>query len=236
MSSKREQDSDQAGGAKIQKKSSALVEAAIEFVKKELAGNDASHDWDHIDRVRKMAVRIADEENAEDKELIELAAILHDVRDWKYSGSETEGPEICGQFLRSQQYDETKLQRILDIIQNISFKNELGKTPIPVSLELSIVQDADRLDAIGAIGIARAFTFGGSRGRALWAPEQDLKVDVTKEEYLARSDDTISHFYQKLYKLKDLMKTESGRRIAEQRHQFMHAFVDQFKQEWESLS
>jgi uncharacterized protein len=204
-------------------------------VKDELKGVDSSHDYAHIERVCNLAERLAKEEGIEDIELVLLASLLHDIADWKYSGSETAGPHKAKQWLISQGY--TKADKVVAIIQGVSFKNELDATPT-IFPELSVVQDADRLDALGAIGIARAWTFGGARNRPLWCPETDPTHtrDLSKAEYVAQhganSTSTVSHFYDKLLKLKDLMKTQAGKRIAQQRHQVMEAYLAQFYAEW----
>jgi len=186
-----------------------------------------------------LSSKIAKQENVEDQELVQLAALLHDVRDYKYSGSETEGPDAAAAFLETQNYPKEKIQKIRQIIEGISFKNELKSSPLQLREkfpELAIVQDADRLDAIGAIGIGRAFTYSGKRGRAMYDPTKPPKQNITKEQYMTQGsvdNTTLNHFYEKLLLLKGMMKTESGRQMAEQRHRFMEQFLNEFYLEWE---
>eukprot|EP01116_Phalansterium_solitarium_P011823 TRINITY_DN27628_c0_g1_i1.p2 TRINITY_DN27628_c0_g1~~TRINITY_DN27628_c0_g1_i1.p2 ORF type:complete len:224 (-),score=91.72 TRINITY_DN27628_c0_g1_i1:265-936(-) len=213
-----------------------LVQKAIGFVKHELAGNDASHDWFHIERVWKLAKRIAAEEGVADVEVVELAALLHDVKDWKYSGSENAGVEAAEQFLVSQSYDAAKIATIKRIIEGVSFKNELGGKELVVFPELACVQDADRLDAIGAIGIGRTFAYAGAKGRPMHDPEHPYRPNVTKEQYMqqdAKNNTTINHFYEKLLLLKDMMKTQTGKRLAQKRHEYMEGFLQEFMLEWD---
>ncbi|KAK9803661.1 hypothetical protein WJX72_009151 [[Myrmecia] bisecta] len=215
---------------------SELATQAERFVKQELSTHDGSHDWWHVDRVRKLALELAREEGLSDdqKRTVEIAALLHDVRDWKYSGSETAGKDAVQEFLDAQGVEADLAQQILQIIAGVGFKDELARAPRQVSPELAVVQDADRLDAIGAIGIARCFTFGGRFNRMLHDPAVPPRVGLTKQQYTNRTVEqtTINHFYEKLLTLKGKMKTASGRRRAEQRHAFMEAFLKQFDAEW----
>lgn len=283
-----------------------LVVTTEQYVKKEMAGNDGSHDWHHIDRVRHLALTMAHEQRAiqakrgeailDDETLlvVELAALLHDIKDWKYSGSETAGLKAVIAFLEQQQQhmldDITKtrefaqkmtslappgavpasmdytalvgaafaaavtvsdklIRRIGNVVNNIGFKSELGadgKASADVyTMELKLVQDADRLDAIGAIGIARCFTFGGSKGRAIYDPAcpplTNGNVSITKEQYAAQNagksqTTAINHFYEKLLQLKGMMKTDPGRRRAEVRHARMQNFLDAFYSEYDGSS
>ncbi len=208
-----------------------LVENTIEFVKKTLEGAEGGHDWFHIERVFNNSKLIAKGEKS-DLEIVELGALLHDIADSKFhNGDETVGPKIASDFLRSQGASEEVIDHVIKIIENISFKggNEEQKF---TSIELDIVQDADRLDAIGAIGIARCFNYGGFKGRALYDPEIEPKLNMTKDEYKASNAPTINHFYEKLLLLKDRMNTGTGRRIAADRHAFMVKYLDQFYKEW----
>ncbi len=210
---------------------SLLVENTIEFVKKTLEGAEGGHDWFHIERVFNNSKLIAKGEKS-DLEIVELGALLHDIADSKFhNGDETVGPKIASDFLRSQGASEEVIDHVIKIIENISFKggNEEQKF---TSIELDIVQDADRLDAIGAIGIARCFNYGGFKGRALYDPEIEPKLNMTKDEYKASNAPTINHFYEKLLLLKDRMNTGTGRRIAADRHAFMVKYLDQFYKEW----
>ena len=223
-----------------------LVGASEAWVKGELGGQDGSHDWHHVDRVRRVALRLGREEGLDEAALgrVEVAALLHDVRDWKYSGSEDAGAEAVGAFLREQECDDAYVGRILRMVAHVGFKDEVGKAGMGGGLEgdveAAVLQDADRLDAIGAIGIARCFTFGGRKNRALWdGPDgPPPRVGLTKEAYMAGADETntLNHFYEKLLRLKGLMKTQAGRKVAEQRHAFMEAFLDQFRLEWDGLA
>lgn len=213
----------------------ALLEATEQFVKKEMSGNDPSHDWAHVDRVRRMALRLARAENipAERHDVIELAALLHDIRDYKYSGSLKAGEDGAREFLTSLAYDAARTEDVVSIISTIGYKREAaGRVEVP-TIEHAVVQDADRLDAIGALGIARTFSFGASRGTPFYDPCKPARLHMTTEEYVARGTDgsTIAHFAEKLFKLKDLMKTETGRSLAQARHQVMLDFVAQFHAE-----
>lgn len=220
----------------------ALVDASEAWVRGELEGNDGSHDWHHVDRVRRVALRLGREEGLDEEALgrVEVAALLHDVRDWKYSGSEVAGAEAVGEFLRGQGCTDTFVGRIQAMVAQVGFKDEVGKEGAAEGLdtEAAVLQDADRLDAIGAIGIARCFTFGGRKNRTLWDGPggPPPRVGLTKETYMAGSaahTNTLNHFYEKLLLLKGLMKTRAGRRLAEKRHAFMEAYLDQFRQEWD---
>ncbi|PNW83535.1 hypothetical protein CHLRE_05g234647v5 [Chlamydomonas reinhardtii] len=224
--------------------SPAVVAAAEAYVRKELAATDASHDFAHIQRVRANARNLAQLEglSADATCLVDLAALLHDVRDWKYSGSDGATAEAVQAFLADQGVAPDTAQRVLYIISRVGFKEELAAggaaeaPPVAVDLaqEAAIVQDADRLDAIGAIGIARCFTFGGAKHRVLHDPEVPPRDQLSKEQYMTGGEKstTINHFYEKLLKLKGLMKTPAGRRIAEQRHAFMESYLTQFHDEW----
>lgn len=219
----------------------SAINAAEQFVRQELAGMDASHDYHHIHRVRANARRLAELEGlgADGVLLVDLSALLHDVRDWKYSGNDGATSDAVDIFLRGLGMGQDTIQRVLSIIASVGFKEELA-APLasgrpPLELEAAIVQDADRLDAIGAVGIARCFTFGGAKHRVLYDPAVPPREGLTKEQYMAGAAQatTINHFYEKLLKLKDLMKTESGRQIAEQRHSFMEQYLQQFMAEWD---
>ncbi|CAL8469213.1 g8754 [Coccomyxa elongata] len=203
-------------------------------------GPDASHDWWHIERVRNLALSLADQENLEaaSREIVEHAALLHDVADWKYSGSEDTSHGAVKAFLQSQGVEQGKMAAILAIIAGIGFKDELANGCKDISKELAVVQDADRLDAIGAVGIARCFTFGGRFNRVLHDPSVKPRDSLTKQAYMDKTfqQTTINHFHEKLLKLKDMMKTESGKRMAQHRHRVMEEFVTEFYREWDGLS
>lgn len=201
------------------------------YVKKELADAEGGHDWWHIQRVRSNARLIAQSEVC-DKLVVELSALLHDIADSKFNdGNENIGPEKAEKFLKSISLDSGKTDHIVKIVRNISFKGGNFKVNFK-SKELDIVQDADRLDAIGAIGIARAFNYGGHKGRLLYHPKIKPVLNLDKEAYKNSSAPTINHFYEKLLRLKDRMNTKTGKQLAEERHQFMENFLKQFYKEW----
>lgn len=216
--------------------SEKLIQNTIEFVKKTLANAEGGHDWFHIERVYKNALLIAKNESC-NLEIIQLAALLHDIADSKFhpdasGGDETIGPKIARNFLENENVTQTTIDHVIAIIENISFKG--GKEARKFSsIELDIVQDADRLDAIGAIGIARTFNYGGFKNRVIYNPEIKPNLSMTKEEYKKNVAPTINHFYEKLLLLKDKMNTKTGRKIAQARHEFMEAFLTQFYNEWE---
>ncbi len=208
-----------------------IIKITVNFVKKELDGAEAGHDWYHIERVWKLAEHIGEKENA-NTQVVALAALLHDIADPKFhNGNETLALEISEGFLTENNVEADVIQQVLYVIQNISFKNR-AEAPKQPSLELQIVQDADRLDAIGAIGIARTFNFGGFKNNLMYDPEIQPKLNMDKEEYKKSNGTTINHFYEKLLLLKDLMNTETGKKLAEERHNYMLGFLDQFYKEW----
>lgn len=209
----------------------SIINQTAEFVRNTLADAEAGHDWWHILRVWNNAKLLARNEMV-NMPVVELAALLHDIADSKfYDGDEEIGPQIAGEFLRSLNVDEAIVSHVQSIIQNMSFKASLGEVSFH-SPELAVVQDADRLDAIGAIGIARAFTYGGFKNRELYNPNQKPNLQMTKEEYKNSQSPTINHFYEKLFLLKDKMNTETGRKIAQERHRVMEAYLEQFYAEW----
>ena len=208
-----------------------LIENTVQFVKEKLQGAEAGHDWFHIERVWKLSKKIANTEAA-NQEVVELAALLHDIADPKFhDGDESLALTVSKDFLQSQNVSDEVTSQVLFIIQNISFKNR-GEVPDILPIELQIVQDADRLDAIGAIGIARTFNFCGFKNNRMYDPEIPPRIGMSKEEYKKSNGTTNNHFYEKLLLLKDLMNTEEGKKIAEERHQFMLTFLDQFYKEW----
>ena len=208
-----------------------LIEKTIVFVKEKLEGAEAGHDWFHIERVWKLSKKIAEKEGG-NLEVIELSALLHDIADPKFhNGNETLALEISRNFLVSEMVSEEIILQVLFIIKNISFKNR-GELPENLPLELEIVQDADRIDAIGAIGIARTFNFGGFKNNLMYHPEIKPNLGMKKEEYKKSNGTTINHFYEKLLLLKDLMNTETAKKIASERHDFMLKFLDEFYKEW----
>lgn len=209
-----------------------IVNKTILFVKQKLENAEGGHDWFHIERVFKNAVSISDNEVC-DITVVKLGALLHDIADSKFhSGNETVGPIIAREFLESENVDEPTIQHVIKIIENISFKG--GNTEKTFSsVELDIVQDADRLDAIGAIGIVRAFNYGGFKNRPLYNPKIAPNLRMSKEEYKNSEAPSLNHFYEKLLLLKDKMNTETGKQIAKDRHQFMMTFLSQFYAEWD---
>lgn len=209
-----------------------LIDKTIRFVKTTLAQAEGGHDWFHIERVYKNALLIAESEKC-DLEIVQLGALLHDIADSKFhDGDESIGPKTARTFLESEKVEPTIIDHVIAIIENISFKG--GKVERQFSsIELDIVQDADRLDAIGAIGIARTFNYGGFKNRALYNPEIAPNLSMTKDEYKNNEAPTINHFYEKLLLLKDKMNTQTGKQIAQDRHRYMEDFLKQFYAEWE---
>ena len=207
------------------------ITLTINFVKEKLEGAEAGHDWFHIERVWKLSKKIAEQEGG-NLEVIELSALLHDIADPKFhNGDETLALKISQNFLEELHVEGELIEQVLFVIKNISFKNR-AEAPENPPLELQIVQDADRLDAIGAIGIARTFNFGGFKNNLMYHPEIKPNLGMNKEEYKKSNGTTINHFYEKLLLLKDLMNTETAKRIASERHNFMLQFLDEFYKEW----
>ncbi|QOD60108.1 HD domain-containing protein [Polaribacter haliotis] len=213
-----------------------VIENTILFVKEELKDAEGGHDWFHIERVFKNAILISREEDV-NVFVVSLAALLHDIADPKfYNGDETIGPKLATEFLEKQKVNKETILHVVNIINHISYKNSFDKNGEKfTSKELEVVQDADRLDAIGAIGIARCFNYGGFKNRALYNPEILPNLNMTKEEYKKSSAPTINHFYEKLLLLKDKMNTDSGKKIAMQRHEFMEKYLEQFYNEWNGV-
>jgi len=212
-----------------------IIQNTIEFVKETLQGAEGGHDFFHVERVYKNALLIAKDENV-DEFVVSLGALLHDIADSKFhNGDETVGPKKARAFLLNEQVPEEIITHIEKIITNISFKGGNFNQKF-TSTELNVVQDADRLDAIGAIGIARCFNYGGFKNRELYNPEIAPNLNMTKEEYKKSTAPTINHFYEKLLLLKDKMNTQTGKVIAEQRHVYMEGFLKQFYNEWNGKS
>lgn len=213
---------------------SDLISETIDFVKQQLAGAEGGHDWFHIERVYKNALLMAQSETC-DEMVVKLGALLHDIADSKFhDGDETVGPKTARKFLESQNVDQETIVHVINIIENISFKGGNFEKKFH-SKELEIVQDADRLDAIGAIGIARTFNFGGFKNRPLYNPDIAPNLHMSKEEYKSSEAPTINHFYEKLLLLKDKMNTGTGKRIAAERHRYMEQFLSQFYAEWNGV-
>lgn len=208
-----------------------IIRNTIAFVKDELKDAEGGHDWFHIERVYKNSIHISEGEKV-DKIVVALGALLHDIADSKFhNGVDTVGPKKAREFLKTQNVGEEIIEHVVKIIENVSFSGG-NKTQKFTSLELEVVQDADRLDALGAIGIARTFNYGGFKNRKLYDPEITPKLNMSPSEYKASNAPTINHFYEKLLLLKDRMNTETGRKIAIERHVFMETFLAQFYAEW----
>lgn len=209
-----------------------IVKAAEVHVKEALGEDGSGHDWQHVDRVRRMALRIAEEEGA-DPFVVELAALLHDIADWKFRGGDEEaGPREARAWMEEQGVPESVMSHVCSIIRGVSFRGAGVLTPMNTK-EGMAVQDADRLDAIGAIGIARAFLYGGSRGHAMYRPGEKPELHASFEEYRNKTGSVIAHFSEKLLLLKDRMHTDAAQRIAEERHAFMEQFLSRFHDERE---
>ncbi|MEQ9439649.1 MAG: HD domain-containing protein [Cyclobacteriaceae bacterium] len=211
---------------------SPLISTTVQFVQNTLTNAEAGHDWWHIQRVWKNAQHIAKKE-AVDVLVVELAALLHDIADAKFHGGDEEvGPRTAQQFLEAQETAPEVVAHVVQIVRHVSFKGGNFKQSFH-SPELAVVQDADRLDALGAIGIARTFHYGGFRNHPLYDPSVPPNLHLSKEEYKRSKAPTINHFYEKLLLLKDRMNTETGRQMAEERHRFMEQFLAQFYREWD---
>lgn len=207
------------------------IEKTVEFVKRSFKDAEGGHDWWHVHRVWQNAIHIAKQEKA-DLFVVQLAALLHDIADWKFHhGDDTVGPKLAKEWLKKLSVDEKIIAHVCEIIQGISFRGAGVKTQMK-TMEGMVVQDADRLDAIGAIGIARAFAYGGHKGREIYNPDIKPGHHVSFEQYKNCEGKTINHFYEKLLLLKDLMNTETARKIADRRHAFMEIFLERFFKEW----
>ena len=210
-----------------------MIQDTIQFVKETLAGAEGGHDWYHIERVWNTARYIREREGSGDLLTIELAALLHDISDAKFNGGDDEkGSRLAGDFLLKQGVDEEMVEHISAIIKHVSYKGGFSQDQIS-TIEFQIVQDADRLDAIGAIGIARAFNYGGFKNRPIHLPEKSLQEYDDSKAYHKSDAPTINHFYEKLLKLKDLMNTSTGMQMAKERHDYMLGFLDRFYSEWD---
>jgi len=210
-----------------------MIPKTVQFVKQTLAGAEGGHDWYHIERVWKTARYIREKEGTGDLLTIELSALLHDISDAKFNGGDDEmGSRMASEFLTKQDLERKVVEHVERIIKHVSYKGGFGQDQIS-TIEFQIVQDADRLDAIGAIGVARAFNYGGFKNRPIHNPEMPLKEYNDSRAYHRSDAPTINHFYEKLLKLKDLMNTSTGRQLAEERHDYMLRFLDQFYREWD---
>ena len=209
-----------------------VIKRTADYIKSKLDGESSGHDWWHTYRVWKTAVNIGKKEDA-DLFVVQLAALLHDIADWKFhSGDDSIGPKLAREWLEKLDVDENIISHVCEIIKGVSFKGAGVKSKIKTK-EGMVVQDADRLDALGSIGIARAFAYGGHKGREIYNPNIKPEKHESFEQYKNNKGTTINHFYEKLLLLKDLMNTPSARKIAEERHRFMEEYLDKFFKEWE---
>ena len=216
--------------------SKEIIEKTEKFVQDFFEQEATGHDWWHTHRVRKLALRIAREERA-NTFIVEMAALLHDIGDYKFSGGdEKKGQERVARYLNSLPLDSSLIQKILDITTNISFMKTLSRNGNSAigekSPEFKAVSDADKLDAMGAIGIARVFTYGGYYHRPIYDPAIPPNPDISREEYKITENPSLNHFYEKLFKLKDMMYTTYGKRLARGRHKFIEEYLKRFYQEW----
>ncbi|MDA9354347.1 HD domain-containing protein [Flavobacteriaceae bacterium] len=212
-----------------------IILNTIDFVKETLEGAEGGHDWFHIERVYKNALLISENEKV-DRFTVQLGALLHDIADAKfYNGDESIGPKKAREFLKKQHVDKDIIIHIENIILFISYKSSLDTSKKFTSPELDVIQDADRLDAIGAIGIARCFNYGGFKNRSLYDPAIEPNLEMTKEQYKKSTTPTINHFYEKLLLLKDKMNTKTGQLLAKDRHRYMEGFLQQFYEEWNGV-
>jgi uncharacterized protein len=208
-----------------------IIEQTERFVRNELSEDATGHDWFHIERVRRNALHISREEKVGDPFIIEMAALLHDIPDEKLNESIEHGRAKLESFFQVVKLPEKAKKNIVEIIESISYKG--GRKTELQTIEAKIVQDADRLDAIGAIGIARAFAYGGKKGQAIYDPGIQVREEMSEQEYRNGKSSSIHHFYEKLLKLQDLMNTETARKLAASRQQTMVFFLEQFYQEWD---
>jgi uncharacterized protein len=214
------------------KRGNDIIKAVADLIKLQFQGETTGHDWYHIERVWKNAKLIAKNETA-DLFIVELGALLHDIADHKFvEDAENEAELRCRDLLKEFEIEESDIQKVVHIVQNCSFKGGVGGNRMK-SIEGLIVQDADRLDALGAIGITRAFAYGGQKGNMIYDPDLKPQTFESEEEYRASKSHTINHFYEKLLVLKGLMNTKSAKQLAEQRHAYMESFLEQFYKEWD---
>ena len=210
----------------------AIVRQTEAHVKVLMSGEQSGHDWWHVYRVWRIAIRLSEQESV-DRLVVELAALLHDIADWKFhDGDETAGPRAAKEWLESSGVDNDTIEHVCHIVQHLSFKGVAVPTPMRTR-EGQVVQDADRLDAIGAIGVARAFAYGGYRGRPIFEPEVTPILHSSAGEYFNGTGSTINHIYEKLLLLKGRMNTAAGKALVEERHAFTECFLSQFLREWD---
>lgn len=211
-----------------------VISRTADYIKQRFEAEGTGHDWWHIYRVWELSKRIAATEKSADIKIVELSALLHDIADWKFHDDEEAGPKAARKWLEPLKVEENTIIHIEDIVRNISFKGAKVKNNLR-TIEGQIIHDADKLDAIGAIGIARAFMVGGHWGRLLYDPDRKPKLHKTFRDFKNDKTDTINHFYEKLLLLKDRMYTNSGKEMAEHRHEFMEKYLKEFYAEWEGI-
>ncbi|MBF0431888.1 MAG: HD domain-containing protein [Fibrobacteria bacterium] len=218
----------------MKKTNSKVLSQTSDFVQNKLKGEGSGHDWWHVYRVWTLAIKLAEKEGA-DLFIVELAALLHDIADWKFhNGDETVGPRLAAEWLGKLDVESKTINRVCDIINTLSFKGSGVPTPMS-TIEGEIVQDADRLDAMGAIGIARAFAYGGNKNREMHNPDIPPVQHHTFEEYKKNQSTTINHFHEKLLLLKGQLNTSTAKNIGKERHKFMNVFLEQFHREWDDV-
>lgn len=209
-----------------------IIKNTEKFVKDKMSGEGSGHDWWHVHRVWRNAVHIGKKEKA-DMFIVELGALLHDIADFKFhNGDDMAGARVSRDWLEKQRVDKETIKRVCDIVRGVSFKGAKVKSELKTK-EGMVVQDADRLDALGAIGIARTFAYGGAKGREIYNPEIKVVKHESFEEYKNANSTSINHFFEKLLLLKDLMNTKSGKQMAEERHKFLKQYLDRFFKEWD---
>lgn len=209
-----------------------LVSKTADYIKQKMMGEGSGHDWWHVYRVWQVANTIADTEPSADRLTVELGALLHDIVDWKFADGDLEaGPNAAREWLENLGVSSDTVAHIEDIIRDSSFKGAKVQLTLK-TIEAKIVSDADKLDAIGAIGIARSFAYGGSKSRPMYEPDVKPILHATFEEYKSKQSHTINHFYEKLLLLKDVMQTETGKKLAVHRHEYMEGFLKEFHEEW----
>lgn len=208
-----------------------IIDKTAAFIKQKFSTETTGHDWSHMRRVWQLAKRIGQSEGDVDMFVVELGALLHDIADWKFSKDEEEGPRVARAWLESLGVNNDAIEHIEDIIRNVSFKGAGVKNKL--SREGQVVYDADKLDAMGAIGIARAFAYGGANQRPMYVPGRKVVLHKTFDDYKKDRSGTLNHFYEKLLLLKDRMFTKTGKQLARQRHEVLQQFVNEFLKEWE---
>lgn len=210
-----------------------LVVKTADFVKAKFENDGSGHDWWHLYRVWQLAKHIARQESGAKMLVVELAALLHDIGDWKFNDAAEAGPKAAREWLNSIDTEESITEQVEDIVRNVSYKGAMVKNHLP-SIEGRIIWDADKLDAIGAIGIARCFAFGGHAGHKMYEPSEVPLLHDSFEEYKKMESSSITHFYEKLLLLKDKMYTKTGKQMAVRRHKFMEDYLKEFYAEWDS--